>query len=73
MLECQDYNLVMWSSIPVMDFVTLHQYGVDLSMVCNVGLLNASFKWQMISSTENPPCDYCDCIQTWFQNLKLYF
>lgn len=20
MLECQDYNLVMWSSIPVMDF-----------------------------------------------------
>lgn len=49
MLECQDYNLVMWSSIPFMDFVTLHLYGVDLSMVCNVGLLNASFKWQMIS------------------------
>lgn len=42
-------------------------------MVCNVTLLNASFKWQMINSADNPPCDYCNCIQTWLQNLKLYF
>lgn len=66
-------NLGMWLSIPVMDFIMVHQYGVDLSMFCNVGLLNASFKWQMISSAGNPPGDYCDCIQTWLQNLNLYF